>query len=160
MKTVMYVRPREDATDSELVYIGDKRRREEYDEDLRVYEFVSLSNPDYQSLSPLLYLRESGFLVIYESMSGPGFLVHTKGRVLDIEERVDAYMRAYPRRPSNIDTILRGMLGDCLVNFDLPAIRLPAHEDRVARARSLFRHVELVSTTKSAPDVYKYLIHK
>ena len=108
MKTVMYVRPGEDATDSELVYIGDKRRREEYDEDLRVYEFVSLSNPDYQSLSPLLYLRESGFLVIYESMSGPGFLVHTKGRVLDIEERVDAYMRAYPRRPSNIDTILRG----------------------------------------------------
>jgi hypothetical protein len=140
-----------------MVYIGDKHRRAEYDEEdpPRVHEFVSLSNPDYQSLAPLLYLRENCFVVIYECKDGPGFLAHTRGRVLDIEERMDAYMRAHPRRPSNIDTILRGMLGDCLVNTNLPAIRLPAHKDRGCR------YVELVSTTKSAPDAYKYLIqHK
>jgi hypothetical protein len=156
MKTVMYIRPGEDTTDSSVVYVGDKHRRKQYDKDLRVHEFVGLSNPDYQSLSPLLHLRERGFVVIYESVSGPGFLAHTKGKVLDIEERIDAYMRAYPRRPSNIDTILRGMLGDCLFNTNLPAIRFPAHEIRVG---NVFRHVELVSTTKSAPNTYKYLMH-
>jgi hypothetical protein len=154
MKKVMYVRPGEHAVDSELVYIGDLHRREEYHEDLRVTEFVRLSNPDYQSLSPLLYLRESAFVIIYESMSGPGFLAHTKGKVPDIEERIDAYMRTYPRRPSNIDTILQGMLGDCLINADLPAIRVPAYQDRAI----FTSHVELVSKTKSARDTYKYLI--
>lgn len=153
MQNVMYVRPGDDAMDPKLVYIGDKHRREEYSEDLHVHEFVRLSNPDYQSLSPLLHLNESTFVVIYESTSAPGFLAHTKEKVLDIEERMDAYMRANPRRPSNIDTILRGILGDYLFNTNLPAIRVPPWHD------CGFRHayVELVSTTKSAPDLYTYL---
>jgi hypothetical protein len=156
MKTVIYVRPGEDTTDSNAVYIGDKRIRDDYDNNHRPHMFANLCNSDYQSLSPLLYLRESCFVIIYESPSSTGFLAHTKGRVLDIEERLDAYMRAYPRRPSDIDTILRGLLGERLANASLPAIRMPP---TCADTRP-YGYVELISTTKSAPDTHKYLFHR